>query len=972
MYSSPWVFIDLETTGLKPETDQIIEFGLVRREGPDQRTDWQQLINPGRTLDPFIVSITGIDDAMLTDSPLLSSVREEAKAFLDEAVIVAHNAAFDVQFLEQQLQIQIDPRGIVDTIELAKILYPGLRSYSLRNLIKSFHIPVLPNHRAGDDARALEQLFVCLAAKADSLSPSLLRQIVEVLGDQEKGTGVFFTELLMDRRPAWLMHAIRDLSSVLRETAHAILPESESALSPQASPDDEEEESLFRSASVEKEEKKDKEIAQSFWQSGGMRKFLGQDGALARKIEHFQYRVQQTEMLEAVSRAFESARYLMIEAPTGVGKSLAYLIPAICWAKASDRRVVVATHTIALQEQLFQKEVALLKELLPFSFQCVMLKGRGNYLCLHRWQQVRERGNLLIWGERVLLAKLIVWQAEGGRGDMDSLHLFGMEREWFLQMTSSRETCQGNQCPLFKQCYFQKARAGANTAQLIIVNHALLLSGARLGEGVLPKHSYLVIDEAHHLEEDSIKQFTDIFSLMEFEKRLQLLHRRRDVFGRPGFLQYLKEYRQQGYAPLEKWNPYTEEMEKQLKAVMKRVDSLQASLLNSTLPETFRIKPGNARGSRLEGLLVSLDNLLIMADDLRKTLVRLGALMQDEGTALFEETWLKQQLLLFQEVRRDVDLLETFLLGVKEKGEEQGPDGECVYWVARDTRLKDISLCLTPLHIAACLQEYLFDGKESVVFTSATLSVNEGFDYCCQQLGIDREILDTKMLSSPFHHERQVLLLTDKDLPDPSKTSESAYNLALVRSLEILLEACGGRTMVLFTAHKQLRAMYDALSQPLRLKGLELFADGLNGNRTTLLEELRSNENAVIFGANTYWEGVDLPGLYLTSLLIVRLPFAPPGQPLAEARMEQLEAEGKDPFYHYSLPNAVLRFKQGYGRLIRTTEDWGVVVVLDNRIINKGYGRVFLQSLPDGSCQSASPKLLADKIMAWRKENHHG
>ncbi|MCL2121145.1 MAG: exonuclease domain-containing protein, partial [Clostridiales bacterium] len=555
MYSSPWVFIDLETTGLKPESDQIIEFGLVRREGPDQRTDWQQLINPGRTLDSFIVSITGIDDAMLTDSPTISSVREEAKAFLDEAVIVAHNAAFDVQFLEQQLQIQIDPRRIVDTIELAKILYPGLRSYSLRNLINSFHIPVLPNHRAGDDARALEQLFVCLAAKAERLSPSLLRQIAEILGEQEKGTGVFFTELLMDRRPAWLTSAIRDLSAVLHEAAHAPLPalEGENDLFPQTSSHDEaEEDTLIRSSSAEREERKDKEIAQNFWQTGEMRKFLEPDGALARKIDHFQHRIQQTEMLDAVSRAFENARYLMIEAPTGVGKSLAYLIPAICWAKATDQRVVVATHTIALQEQLFQKEVALLKETLPFSFQSVMLKGRGNYLCLHRWQQVRERGNLLIWGERILLAKLVVWQAEGGRGDMDSLHLFGMEREWFMQMTSSRETCQGNQCPLYKQCYFQKARAGANTAQLIIVNHALLLSGARLGEGVLPKHSFLVIDEAHHLEEDSIKQFTDIFSLMEFEKRLQLLHRRRDVFGRPGFLQYLKEYRQQGYAPLEK------------------------------------------------------------------------------------------------------------------------------------------------------------------------------------------------------------------------------------------------------------------------------------------------------------------------------------------------------------------------------------------------------------------------------------
>ncbi|MDR0469285.1 MAG: DEAD/DEAH box helicase, partial [Peptococcaceae bacterium] len=823
-------------------------------------------------------------------------------------------------------------------------------------------------------------------------------------------------------------------------------------------------------------------------------------GDLAQKMSNYQYRSQQKDMLELTTKAFSDSRYLMIEAPTGVGKSLAYLIPAVCWAKAFGHKVLVATHTIALQEQLYTKEIAFLREVLPFSCQCAMLKGRGNYLCLSRWREVITRGSGLIWGERILLARLAVWLAEGARGDMDSIFLLGPEREWFSQMASSRETCQGNQCQYFRECFFQKARSGANSAQIVIINHALLLSGSRHGEGVLPKASHLIIDEAHHLEDEGIRYYTDVFSVLEFERKIQQLHRRRDVFGRSGFLQYIKEYKQSGLRALENLDPHLEGMEKRLRAVMKRINSLQAILQSTTLPETFRLKPGSPRGDKLQALLTDMDNLLFMAKELKASLDHLGRLLQGEEGKVFEETWLKQQLLLFQDVCNDIVLLESFLRGVsgvapggdlfpedvsdegarvsssaalsgdggldlqpaalssdggldpqtadlpgggseagvlgagtKDSGGldasvtsagaqnagvtnadathasvtsasaqnanaqsagvtgvgitnasaqsadtqvvndlyagelDVGAPDEMVYWVTRDTRLKDISLCLTPLNIAACFQRYLFEGKDSVVFTSATLSVNGGFDYCRQQLGIDPDILDTMILSSPFRYDEQVLLLSDKDMPDPSKTSESAYNLALAESLKTLLEACGGRTMALFTSHKQLKAMFDALHQPLSLMGLELFADGQNGSRSTLLEELRTNEKAVVFGANTFWEGVDLPGSFLTSLMIVRLPFSPPGQPLTEARLEKLEAEGKDPFYSFSLPQAVLRFKQGYGRLIRTVEDWGVVVVLDNRIINKTYGKVFLRSLPDGRCQSGSPKLLAEKIRQWRK-----
>lgn len=988
-HSTAWVFLDLETTGLKPDRDKIMEIGLIRYSEEGERIAWQQLVNPARALDPFISRLTGISDEMLADAPALAMIKDEAAELLADATIVAHSAAFDVSFLEQQLGIKPEQLYVIDTIEMAKVLYPGLRSYSLRSLTRTFQLPILPGHRALEDALALEQLFLLLAAKAASLPASVLEQVLMAFGGQERGMVSFFTELLMGRQPAWLADALKSRQNQglnLEKTTAVAGLDSEGHWEQEA----EEQRSVFSlesanedSAAIAKREREEQALAREFWAQGHMAKILSPGGALAGQKENFQYRPGQVEMLEAVARAFASSRHLMAEAPTGIGKSLAYLIPALCWAKATGQRVVVATHTIALQEQLFAKDVTLLKEVLPFPFRSALLKGRGNYLCLNRFRQVLNQGKDLIWGERVLLARLTLWLAEGARGDQDDIHLLGPEREWFAQMASSRETCQGNQCPHYRQCFYQRAKQEGAAAQLVIVNHALLLAGARLGEGVIPKAAFLIIDEAHHLEEEGTKQFTDVFSLLEYEKKLQQLHKRRDVFGRPGFLQYLKEYRQQGFAALEAIEPYLEQMEKQIKAVMRRINSLQGILQNSTLPEVFRIKPGNPRGSNLQGLLTDLDNLLIMAGELKETIINLGRLLEGDEGKKFEETWLKQQLMLFEGVCGETELLERFLAGVEQRIIRKEPainrkvinqeltvnniEAEAsVYWIQRELRQNDISLCLTPLNTASCFQQYLFNEKESVILTSATLSVNGGFEYCRQQLGIDPELLDTKLLSSPFNYAQQVLLLSDKDLPDPSKTADSAYNLALARSLEVLLSACGGRSMVLFTSHKQLRAMYEALQQPLLLMGLELFADGLNGSRSTLLEELRTNEKAVVFGANTFWEGVDLPGLFLTSLLIVRLPFTPPGQPLIEARTENLEKEGKDPFYHYSLPQAVLRFKQGYGRLIRTAEDWGVVVILDNRVINKRYGQIFLRSLPDSRCFGGSPKLLAEKIKEWK------
>lgn len=950
--AAPLVFIDLETSGLNPQKNKIIEIAMVCRRPEEERFVLQQLVNPGCPLEPFITQLTGISDEMLRDAPAIDDLRDIVLPRLEESWLVAHNANFDVSFLETGFGVKLSRRRIVDTIELSKILYPRLKSYSLRSLARTFDLKVSPCHRALGDTEALEALFAHLIRKARRLSSDLLERILQALSQEEQGLYHLFLEIYQGRELLW--------PEALEESGRE--PEEPARQGPQdplafwnMPP---EEELARKTAAAE---------AAAFWRAKALDGLLEPEGALSRLKENFQYRPQQTEMLKAVMKAFAQSRFLMVEAPTGVGKSLAYLLPALTWAVARQERVVIATHTIYLQEQLFQKEIPETRKLLPFDFHCAVLKGRGNYLCLNRFLEVLRQGANLIWGERVLLARLAVWLEEGTEGDLDSIHLLGPERDWFAQMASSRETCQGSQCPYFKECFYQRARFAAGKSDLLIVNHALMLADACLGDAVLGKYQYLIIDEAHHLEEEGTRHFTREFSLMEYEKNLQQLHKRRDVFGRPGFIQYLKDYRQKGIASIERLEPLLDELEKRLKQVMRRINALQETLKSANLPETYRVRPGSPQGSAVEGLLGGLDNLRVMSVDLNSVLVKLSLALSGEDGQMFEETWLKSQLQVFGQAQSLGEVLDRFLKETASAAVAAADPEEQVYWFRREQRTNDIILCVTPLNTSRCFKKYLFEEKESVVMTSATLSVGESFSYYSSQLGVEEELTDSLILCSPFDYANQVLLMTDKSLPDPAKTSEAAYNLALADSLEELLGACGGRSMALFTSHKQLRAMYDALAPKLKAKGLELFADGINGSRGTLMEELRTNPKAVVFGANTFWEGVDLPGLSLTSLLIVRLPFAPPGMPMMEARIEQMAKRGEDPFYQYSLPQAVLRFKQGYGRLIRTAEDWGAVVILDNRIINKRYGKVFLRSLPDASCVAGRPGELAARVRAWQE-----
>ncbi|MDX9872573.1 MAG: helicase C-terminal domain-containing protein [Clostridia bacterium] len=913
-----YVFLDLETTGLDPASDKIIEIAALTYSETGERRILEQLLNPGVTISPFITGLTGITPEMLADAPPFGEIREELADFLEDKTLVAHNAAFDLSFLEAALGQKMD-NPVIDSLELSKLLYPQMTSYALRNLARALDIKIELSHRALPDVLILEQLFGRMTETVESFSVALLQEMLFLLQGSGHPVAAFLENSLRER--------IRKYDF---------------------------DEKIPTQNAGEEREAPQKRSGSPLWDIPALEGLLSPGGKVAQALEVYQERKQQVAMMKAVAKAFQQQRHLIVEAGTGVGKSLAYLLPAVYWAKSQEEKVVVATHTIALQEQLYRKETGFLRQNLDVPFKAAVLKGRGNYLCLNKWRRIKDNPRELNWPEKFLLARIAVWLNRDKSGDRDNINLREWENDIYQSLSSTAESCAGNLCPCQKECYYQKTKQRAQAADIVIVNHSLLLSDLKTGEMILPAYDYLIIDEAHHLDDEGTRQFSDVFSLKEFGKKLSGLMKR-DIHTGGGIVYYWKKY----FAA----SPEMLENIGKIEAIIKRlneiINEIKMSVNSPEFPDTVRIR-GEKRGERWwQVLTVMYDNLLLEGTSLLECLKVLSdSVVPDEGDTDGGLPLYTLKTLTLR-IRSDCEVLKQFL--------QENNAGERVYWLEKDAFRMDLRLNITPLQTAGLFNEKLFSAKSSVVLTSATLSVEANFNYIKVQLGIPEELADCLQVVSPFYYEEQALLLVDSNLPDPALTGEEAYNLAVAEALELYLKTTGGNTLVLFTSHKQMRYMFDKLFEPLRQSGLELYADGVNGRRHTLISEMKNNSRAVIFGANTFWEGIDLPGEALKSLIIVRLPFAPPNLPIVEARLEQITADGGNGFAQYSLPQAVLRFKQGYGRLIRTINDSGVVIILDRRLLSKRYGKVFINSLPNQKYCAGEMSELKDKITAWQK-----
>ena len=893
------VAVDIETTGYEAESERIVEIGAIRvRLDEEGRVvlgeRFVTFVDPGRALTPPIVRLTGIRDDDLVGAPTaqVAVAAFGAFAFRDRPpCLVGHNVGFDAAFLERAGLTPGADR--LDTAELASILLPSAPSYALQRLAADAAILPDAPHRALDDAITAALVLGHLAGIARALPPLVLAEIAafaELIG---AATAEFFRDAATaTAKGAWVDDTRGTALGAARRATRG----------PQA----------YRPA------------------AGGLTvdEVFAKEGPLVAALEGYEDRPQQRQLAAAIERTFAEGGALVAEAGTGVGKSIAYLVPAIASA-VSGERVIVSTHTLPLQDQLVRKDMPAVQAALGTDVPVAVLKGRSNYLCPRRWQIFR--GAVATREEARALCKTLVWRTATESGDRAELNLMSGEGELWSRISANDESCDQRRCKRTPGgCYLQRARDAAAAAGIVVVNHALLLQDARMRGALLPGAECVVVDEAHRLEDVA----TRTFGLELSEPRL-----RRDLT---------------------------------------RV--AHALAVTSALRDPLRAEPAERIRAEVESALARTDEVF---GALAALLTPVGAPPEERirvtaGVRASDERWLPVELA----GERLADALAGIAFGADRLAGQGGDEDELAELVTamgdiaaaraaitrglHEPRASDIvwldrdgdgalALHVAQTHLGGVIRRTLVDTHRATVFTSATLAVAGSFDFAVDRFGV-ADLADTLAVGSPFDHRRQALLLlpTDVALPGDERFSDDA-----AVAIEQVARALAGRTLVLFTSHANLRDVAARLGA-LENDGLAVLVQGVDGSRRALLERFALGR-AVLLGTQSFWEGVDLPGDVLRCVVIVRLPFSVPDDPLVQGRAERYD----DPFRDFQLPQAALRLRQGFGRLIRTKTDYGAVVVLDRRISTKDYGEVLLASLPDARTEHLGLDGIGERVRAW-------
>ncbi|MCL5676701.1 MAG: DEAD/DEAH box helicase family protein, partial [Firmicutes bacterium] len=860
-------------------------------------------------------------------------------------------ASFDLAFLRTAMAPRgLAPRGsVVDTLGLARLLMPLARSHRLSQLTALLTLPRSQAHRALADARACGHLLLRLQTTAEQLNLSVLMELDRLLAAANWESRQVFSAALARVASNFPDRALGSRSPV-----------------PLPPADDD-------GAEADEEERPEFDPARTAH-------LLGPEGPLAQDFARYEHRPGQIAMAEAVGEALLEDRHLLVEAGTGTGKSLAYLLPTVLWARARGERVAVATHTINLQEQLWKKDLPLLREVLGTPFRAALVKGRSNYLCLRKHREIveHEAGSLPV-EELLFQARLVTWVQETQTGDRAELGLFGEEEEHWSRVASETETCLGPKCPFHaRHCYYYRNRREAEEADILVANHSLVLADLGMGRQLLPKYSRLILDEAHHLEDTATKQWgleVSQGALLRHLGGLAASGRRGGRRGRPGFLAQMKKSLRldgsDGAEVREMLNQAGDQAKEALSAAEDVFDALTA--LGDRLGK--RDDDGGSRTMRLRDEVRELAeyrpvdsaraNLAARLRGLGRILGDLGARLTDSPvpTGLLDSLLLELDQYAAASYQYATDL--DFILCAQGEG--------YVHWLELS---RSAVLRAAPIQVGELLREKLFEPLSTVVLTSATLTVAGRFEHLRERLGLDGCQPDKAgqlAVPSPFRYDRQVLLCIPQGLPTP-RDGEAIWAGAVEAGLLQLLRATQGQTLVLFTSHRMLRQVYDRLRPLLEEEGVTLLGQGIDGSRSHILEAFLANPHSVLFGASSFWEGVDVPGEALSCVVMVRLPFAPPGEPVTEARLEDLERRGLSSFEHLSLPQAVMRFRQGFGRLVRSGQDRGVVVVFDGRLGagQARYASRFLQSLPGPALLRGPLESVVENVRQFLDESRAG
>ncbi len=930
-----YVAVDLETTGLDPQYDSIIEVGAVRFSEHGRGRTFTSLVNPARSVPAKVQHLTGISSDDLLGAPSAPEVMRRLADFVGRDPIVGHNIGFDIAFLARFGILQRNRR--LDTFELSTILLPHMARHSLQHLVGELDLSSESAHRALDDAEASMRLFQALREAAMALPVTLLDQIVALGRKSAWEQAAFFEDVLREQnhRPASNSIA-QQLAAKGKLRSSGLLAEAPAAGSALGEP-------------ARPPIPLDTESLTAEMEPGGR---------VAAAMSAYEHREQQVAMLREVCEAFNDGEHLLVEAATGVGKSLAYLLPSLVWAHSNSDRVVVSTHTINLQEQLFSKDIPQLAQALGYRPSVAILKGRNNYLCPARLRALTNRASLSP-EQALALAKVLIWAPSTATGDRSELFLnTAPERAVWSQIASDTAWCNGEACR-FRQrggCHYLRARQLAQQSEVVIVNHSLLTIDVCQGAESLPEFEHLVVDEAHHFQSActnalrldlTVAQITEIIRTLVAPDRTGdggAVGRVRAALGRS------KQGSSEGVQACTRLAEALGALEPELDAVTSHLDHCAAAFLGASA-SSFVQQRRITEQERTTAEWLGLAQAWKQAAETAGRAARLLEEVRKNAVVLANDEKLAESV---QAVGAGGMVLRELAGGFSQAILEPAP-GQ-VYWLSSRENSQEVGIHCAPISVAESLEENLFAAKRAVIMTSATLTTAGSFEYLQEQLGLVSA--RTVSVGSPFDFRRAALVCVARDVPEPRQPGHQRtveeYVLRLAR-------ATGGRLMALFTSYSQLRQTTRALASALEDEGILLYSQSEGGSRNQLLEGFKSSDRAVLLGTRSFWEGVDVPGDALQCLVMAKLPFMVPDDPIVAARGEQYA----DSFGQYLLPEAILTFRQGFGRLIRTQSDHGAFVILDSRVRTKAYGTHFLQSLPDCTFLDGTIDSIPEKVVMW-------
>ncbi|MGM9987486.1 MAG: ATP-dependent DNA helicase DinG [Bacillaceae bacterium] len=879
-----YVIVDLETTGNSSKAgDRIIQFAAVVIEENVITQTFSTFVNPNKEIPPFITNLTGIKESDVSDAPPFSAIIPQLYELFKDSVFVAHNIHFDYVFLEDEFKrhgYQFPAVPIIDTVELSRILLPTMDSYKLTDLAESLQMTHERPHQADSDALVTATLFLYLIETLKQLPLKTLQTLLNLSKYYKSELNILLSSVIsstiLESRED--EEAYIELLDVVVRKASFHIPV---------------EENVGDYRTIYKE-------VQSF--------------------ANFQLRESQLKMMDIVHETLLEDKFAVIEAGTGIGKTLGYLIPALSYATRRKEQVIVSTYSLQLQNQLMAETIPMLERAMNKKINASVLKGRKHYLSLRKFaaslQQDESNYDIVL-----TKSKIAVWLTKTVTGDVEELHLPTEGTAFWEEICCSYQDKESFYNGID---YYERAVYRAMSADIIITNHALLLHDIGRKERIFEGIETIVIDEAHRFVETATGILGQSFSAMYCNRLLTKMILLIDKLKKE------------------------QEKNTQIVSLAENIRELKLEL-----DDLFRLlyqlgqkqKKGQGEFNTRKGIpyaKIAATTDFLIVEDMMKRIMHTYKKMYEEKKWLVEmenpSFTMSRLNLLIATFEEKMVMLETFFHQEENK----------INWLELEQKgtFHSIVLYMQPVSVATTLQEAFFRKLKRGIFTSATLSVDEDFQFFLHESGLEKEQPTTYVLPSPFDYKNKVKVFVPVEIPSYKKVKSNVYAAIVVETIEEILANIEGRALVLFQSNELLQDVYEDIKTSTRLEDTVMIAQGTTRNRNRLTKYFKQFQKAALFGGLTFWEGIDFDGAALDCVIIVRLPFSSPDHPYVKLKSENIDKQGGSAFQDFSLPQAILRFKQGFGRLIRSEENKGVIYILDQRIMEAHYGKKFLHSIP--------------------------